>query len=252
MLNFGYRGSSEVVFMPVDFTGIMKHKTDYLSTQEIDRMLQFCYENMRIRDYLLLLTLQRTGRRVSEIVGMPPYTRAVGFRPIDINYDEGLIEFDILKKNHIKSKNKYGKKVGSERLEYLKIKKIPKRKLFPVDWEFLSIIKSYIQKEKISLRTRIFPMTRQRVDQIVKDVAHECGINRPSKKIHAHMFRHSMAINMLKDNPSNPYILIQVQELLDHSNLNITRTYTQFTPEDIRKSLNKLYIKGETNENTEE
>ena len=52
--------------MVIDFSNVMKHKTDYLTYEEIDSMLQYCFDNGKIRDYMLILTLYRTGRRISE------------------------------------------------------------------------------------------------------------------------------------------------------------------------------------------
>lgn len=232
----------------IDFTDIMRNKTDYLTLSEINSMLQFCYENNRTRDYMLILTLVRTGRRVSEVVGSTPYTRNVGLRPVDIRVDDRLIEFDILKKNHIKEKTSSGKKKNPETVREARILKQPKRKLIPVDDDYLDTLMTYIKLNQIQPYERIFPITRQWVDWIIKDIAKNCGIARPKKGIHAHNFRHSLAINILKDNPENPYALIQIQDVLDHSNLNITRTYTQFTPEDIRKTLNKLFVPKEKKE----
>lgn len=218
----------------------MKHKTDYLTIKEIDSMLQYCFDKNNIRDYLLILTLYRTARRITEIVGEKPYTRKIGLRPCDIHPD-GLIEFDILKKNPIKSKNKKGELKNPEKVLKARIKKMPKRALKPVDDYFLEVLNSYIESEGIRKRDRIFPITRQRADFIIKKVAKACNIVRPKNKIHAHNFRHSLAIHLLKNNPNDASILKQVQELLDHSSIVITMHYAQFTQYDKKKSLNKLF-----------
>jgi len=228
--------------MGLDYTDIMRHKTDYLTPQEIETMLDFCVKNKRVRDYLLILTLQRTGRRVTEIVGQRPFTNKVGLRPCDIHPD-GLIEFDILKKNPIQTKNKKGKLRQAAQLIKERLLKKPKRKLFPVDDQYLKLLQVYIKHHHIPTMARIFPISRQRVDMIIKDIAKQCKIERPKKKIHAHNFRHSFAVNLLKDNPNDGSILIHLQELLDHSNLSVTKTYAQFTPEDKREKLNKLFNK---------
>ena len=83
----------------------MKHKTAYFDMEEVDAMLEYCDDHDRIRDYMLVMTLIRTARRISEVVGEKPFTRCVGLRPCDIHGD-GLIEWDILKKDHIKTKTK--------------------------------------------------------------------------------------------------------------------------------------------------
>ena len=226
--------------MVMDTTEIMKHKTAYLTTSEIQKMLNYCFKKERVRDYMLILILSRTGRRITEIVGKKPYTLYVGLRPCDI-HPGGLIEFDILKKNPVMSKNKNGQPRSEERVKKDRLTKKPKRQLFPIDDTTINILQQYINNNNIQTHQRVFPITRQRADVITKDISKACKISRPGMKIHAHNFRHSFAINLLKDNPDDASILIQVQELLDHSNLNITKTYLQFTPEDKRRKLNKLF-----------
>jgi len=58
----------------VDYTQVMKHKTAYFSHDEIESMLNFCYNNNRIRDYVLIYVLLHTGRRITEILGERPGT----------------------------------------------------------------------------------------------------------------------------------------------------------------------------------
>jgi|GEM_PF-1650818 len=222
-----------------DFTDPMKHKTDYLSEREVQSMLNYCWKNDRLRDFMLILTLVRTGRRVTEIVGEEPYTRKVGLRPIDIRYDDGLIEFDILKKNPIRQRGRNGKIRDKRLLNHLRIKKLPKRKLIPVDDDYMNKLRNYVQMEGISLRRRIFDIHRTRANQIIWDVSSECGISRPNKKIHPHSFRHTYSINFLKKNANNSSALIYLQELIDHTDLKTTKVYAQFTQDDIKKLVNK-------------
>lgn len=227
----------------IDFTNIMKDKTAYLTLMEIDKMLQHCYGKGHLRDYMLLLTLQRTGRRVTEIVGEKPYTRKVGLRPCDV-HEDGLIEFDILKKNPVRSVSRAGKKRDEDTISRLRLKKMPKRVLLPVDDEYLSLLLDYISYRGIGAYQRIFPLTRQRVDVIIKRIAKACKISRAKSKIHAHHFRHSFAISLLKKNPNDAATLKQVQDLLVHSDINVTMTYAQFTQEDKKESLNRLFNRG--------
>jgi len=230
--------------MSIDFTNAMKHANSYLTTDEIEKMLQWCYSKNRIRDYMLILTVARTGRRITEVLGEKPYTRKVGFRPVDIH--NNLIHFDILKKSHVKERSaKTGVKRNQETIDKLRLKKMPKRVLIPVDDEYLQLINSYIEANNITSHNRIFPITRQRADIIIKEVAKGCNISRSDYKIHFHMLRHSYAIHFIKSNPKNPSALIMLQELLAHSNINVTRHYLQFNPEDKIKALNKLYNKEE-------
>lgn len=236
--------------MQIDFNNTMKNKTDYLDIEEIVSMLNWCLDRERIRDYMLIQTLFHSGRRISEILGNKPYTRNSGLRPMDIRFNDGLIEFDILKKAHIHTKTKKGSLISLDKLNELRIKKMPKRKLLPVDRDYLALLKDYIQREGILPHQRIFPITRWRADKIIKAVALGCNIKRPNKKIHCHSFRHSLAIHILKTNPNNPSALLHVQYMLDHSSINVTQAYAQFTPEDVRKTLQKTFDKGEDDEIT--
>jgi integrase len=226
----------------IDFTDVMRHKTNYLDVAEVNKMLDYCYQKQKVRDYVFIMTLYRTGRRVSEIVGERPYTRKVGLRPVDILPD-GLIEFDILKKNPIKSKTKTGHVRSLDRVHEARVKKMPKRLVMPVDPDYLAVLKNYIEYAGIPPKNRVFPITRQRALQIVHEIAEACGITRPHGKIHNHSFRHSFTIQLLKSNPHDPSILIKAQRLLAHSSLQITQAYAQFTPQDILDTLEDTFNK---------
>lgn len=226
----------------INFTNTMKNKSDYLSYEEIDKMLQYCYENDKIRDYMLILTLFRTGRRITEIVGERPFTTKIGLRPIDI-HPNGLIEFDILKKGHIKSKTKAGKQRDPDTLIKERLLKMPKRVLLPVDKEYLGLIKDYIHKNNIGLYDRIFSINRIRAWVIVSETAKACNIHRPNGKVHPHSLRHSFAIHLIKSNPNNAAVISQVQDLLQHSDIKMTmENYGRYTQEDKKETLNDTFI----------
>jgi site-specific recombinase XerD len=237
-----------------DFTNVMKHKTDYFSKEEIAAILNYCNSvynyykqvGMRhltdkwLRNYCLFMTLYRTGRRISEVVGQKPYKSTPGLRPMDF-YTDNLIEFTILKKNQIRTKTKGNKDIAEEKLIKMRWEKEHKRVLIPVDTEYYNLMKMLIKHNNIQPHQRIFKFSRQRADKILKKITNNIGIYRPQKKIHCHMFRHTFAVHFLKGNPNNPMALIQLKDLLHHSNIDITTTYTQFTPEDKVGSLEKAF-----------
>ena len=226
----------------IDFTNTMCNKSDYLSFSEIDKMLQYCYDIGKYRDYMLILTLFRTGRRITEIVGERPFLTKVGLRPIDI-HPNGLVEFDILKKKHIKSKTKAGKQRNEDQLIKERLLKMPKRVLLPVDKEYMGLLKDYITKYNIGLYDRIFAINRIRAWVIVSQTAKACNIHRPNGKIHPHSLRHSFAIHLIKSNPNNAAVIRQVQDLLQHSDIKMTmENYGRFTQEDKKETLNDTFI----------
>lgn len=227
--------------MTIQFNNVMQDKTDYFNTDEIIKMFDYLISAGRYRDYMLLETLYKTQRRISEIVGTPPYINNPGFRPLDIHPDKPLIEFSILKKNPVKSKTKDGKQRSQEILKKLRFDKKPKRALKAVPEEFYKAIKLYIEKLGIPQEMRVFPITRQRADQIIKDVSKVCNIQRPRKGIHLHQFRHSFSIHYLEMNDKDPSALLKLSGMLDHSSLEITKGYAQFTQQDIIDSLNKTF-----------
>lgn len=226
----------------IDYSNIMKDKTDYLSYDEVEKMLNYCVDNEKTRDYMLILTLFRTARRITEIVGERPYTRKVGLRPCDLHPD-GLIEFDILKKNHINSKTKAGKERNEDTLLKERLLKMPVRKLKAVDSEYYDTLQTYIESERIHKLDRVFPITRQRAWILISGIAKACNIQRPSGKIHPHTFRHSYAIFLLKANPNDASTLVQVKDLLDHSNINMTMTYANFVQQDKIDMLDRVFGK---------
>lgn len=227
----------------IEFSNVMQNKTAYFSSPELDRMLIVAYKNdgKKIgRDYLLLLTLARTGRRTSEIVGTKPYTKVTGLRPCDVR-DDDLIEWGILKKNHVKKRSKKGIMRLASAVKKDLLNKKPKHLLIAANSEYLQALRYYIKENNIGFYDRVFPITRRRVHQIVSSIGVKAKVYRDGMKIHPHMFRHSFAINWLKNHPNDPTALIKLSMLLAHSSISVTYGYAQFSQEDIKEDLNRMY-----------
>lgn len=75
------------------------------------------------------------------------------------------------------------------------------------------------------------PLTRQRVFQVMKELAKSCGVD-PSS-ISPHVMRHSFATHLL-ENGAN---LISVQHLLGHSDIATTEIYTHVSSKTLKKSV---------------
>lgn len=218
---------------------LMKHKTDYLTMEEVQTILDKCVEEEDMRTYMLVQVLVRTGRRISEVVGISPWVKVPGLRPCDIHPD-GLIEWAILKKSPVRRVTHKGVVRSAKLMEKMVLTKEYKRKLKPVDLSLVKMLKTYIEANGISEYHRVFPFTRQWADFMFKNIVKKTGITRP-KQVHLHTLRHTFAINLLKAHPNDASALRQLQMLLDHEDLNTTMEYAQFTPYDQQDMLEKMF-----------
>jgi len=227
----------------VDFTQSMKDLRGYLTFEEIHRMLEYCASVQDKETYLLILTLQRTGRRITEIVGEKPFVYAPGLRPKDIRLEEGLIEWSILKKNHIRAYTREDRKKHESTLEKQRIEKKQnpaRRKLVAADSLFLNILARYCVEKNIGANERIFPFVRSKAWKMIKKVAMESGIE-GERKVSPKIFRHSMGVNFVKSHPRDPSAIIKLKELLAHSKIDITSIYLQFAQDDMRQDLEEMF-----------
>lgn len=169
------------------------------------------------RDTLLILMLAYSGRRVGEVLRV---------KVKDILVDEKKIIYNILKK------------------------KRPTRKLKPVSDIVFSMLMSYINVKKLQPEDYVFKsyihpkrhITDARVRQIVYRYCELANIPdfAPGKKVHPHTFRHSFAIATAKKLKS-PGDLRKLQMILEHSKIDITTHYLQFSDEEQRELVNNVY-----------
>lgn len=199
----------------------MKDSTDYLNPDEAMAIIN---NTNNLRDETLLLLLYKTGRRISELSG-DKNTNSKGIMKSDINYADNLINFTILKKKPIKNKELTEK----DRTELRKASE-PYMMLMPVNSEVMARLKTYT--ESID-GEKLFDITRQRCHQILKEAAKRAGIE---KRIHLHQFRHSFAICIAKI-AKTPLDLEKLRELMGHSNIDTTRHYLKFAPEEETRQL---------------
>lgn len=185
---------------------VMKDVKGYLKMEELNRFFD-AIDNER--NHLLFSLYMKTGRRVSEIVR--------NLTPRDILWDEEQINWSILKK------------------------KIPTKKLLPVDKYLLHRLERYIKLYNIEEDEHIFKISRQRVFQLMRLYGKKSGIEWVgSKRIHPHHLRHSFAVHIAK-NIKNPADLKKLQDLLVHSDIGMTGDYLQFNPEESRKLLERTF-----------
>jgi len=227
----------------VDFTQSMKDLKAYLTFEEINRMLSYCASIGDKDTYMLILTLERTGRRITEIVGEKPFVYAPGLRPQDIRLEEGLIEWSILKKNHVRAYTREDRKKSEKSLIKQRTEKkqhSARRKLVAADSVFLNLLARYCVEKNIGANERIFPIVRSKAWKMIKEVSKGCGLE-GSRKVSPKIFRHSMGVNFVKSHPRDPSAIVKLKELLAHSKIDITSIYLQFAQEDVREDLEEMF-----------
>jgi len=252
----------------IDYTNVMANKEAQFTENQVQKIIMYYYNRDELDKAMLFMVLARTGRRISEIIGMPqPYiendrkrmvTNYKGLRPIDIKHNQKAIEFDILKKNYVRKKNRSNIPRDENTIKNLLRKKKPKRVIISID-DFLYIwLVKYIEEYDIQKYQRLFPISWMTADRWLKEACKACKIevsletrkyyNPHDKTIieiaarpHLHMFRHTYAITILNKNPYDPSALPKLKKLLQHSRMEITEHYLQFSQKDTKKFLNKTF-----------
>lgn len=186
----------------------MKDLDGYLTKVQIDRILDSTKKNKR--DYLLFNLLAYTGRRITEVLMLTPW---------DVNFEENIITWNILKK---------GK---------------PLKMRIPIIKKGLMILlKEYIFDKGITPDERVFSITSRRCDQIIKEYGVKLGIERVGrKKIHCHHFRHSFIINNVRKGLTASEYKLFSKRIVGHSSTAITDWYLDnFTIDDIKSVMKKM------------
>jgi len=155
-----------------------------------------------LREVVFFGLLFFTGCRISEILAV---------RKKDVNLHKETITIRQLKRRK-------GKELEREVL-------IP-----PAVKEYL---KEYVIREVKGEDSRLFGFTRQRAWQLVKELT-ERVLGRP---VNPHAFRHTFAIRLLKTTKD----IEKVRRLLGHSDYNTIKVYLDYTIEDMREDLLKMF-----------
>jgi integrase len=190
--------SSALAVVPRSIAGVARAELPkYLTRDQVQAALAACD---RPRDRLILRVLWETGVRVSEFVAL---------RPESVDFT-------------------------GEALRVVTLKRRGHMRAVPVRPALLGELARHIAGAAIAAGTRLFPVTRQRVHQIVRRAARKAGL--PYDRAHPHTLRHSFAIACVL---ARVPVLV-LAEWLGHRSLESTLVYTKILCADSRRYLGDL------------
>jgi len=188
----------------------------YLGPERVERLISVA---TNLRDALLVRIPWRTGIRVGELVGL---------KISDIDFDGRALIIKV---------QKMRKKDG---------RAIEKRRMVPVDQGTLDMIGEYLQwRKQFSYEgDLLFPITRQRVNQIFWKLGRKAGITEigdpaisKHRKLHPHLLRHSYSIKCVKKGMS----IDRLQKILGHTSPSTTSVYLQWSSADLHEDYDKVW-----------
>ncbi|WP_255167123.1 tyrosine-type recombinase/integrase [Natrononativus amylolyticus] len=194
----------------------------YLDIDEYETLIDACRD---LRDELILRLLWATGVRVSE---------ASDIRIDDIDLEERQIEVRTSKQQRGENKSRtvyYRYDLARVLREWLKGGRRNKY-LYAGESDYLLLTK---QSPRMPVR---------RLGEIVREVAARTDLQEvvytdvegnPRNRITPHTFRHSYAVHRTK----NGMPIVYLQDLLGHSEIDVTRKYLKFRSDDIREAEKK-------------
>ena len=212
----------------------MSDERGYITQEQYDLIFLACKDE---RERLLVRMLWKTGRRVSELLLL---------KVKDIDWDLGMISWQIEKKNILRQRSKETNDEFKARVEDVAKHGKPEfRAMKPLDSKSLEMLKNYIASFELVPENYVFfspwkvamPLTRFRVFQIIRKIGERAGINSIGKKgIHPHHFRHGFAVNVARK-AKNPAQIIMLHKILEHSSMEQTMQYQKYSQEDLREIL---------------
>jgi integrase/recombinase XerD len=189
----------------------------YLEFEQVERVIIAAGKNYR--DALLVRIPWRSGMRVKELINI---------RTQDIDFDNRAIVIKVQKQR---------KKDG---------KVVERRRVVPIDQGTLDMIKEYLEwrRQFPYNGDLLFPITRQRVNQIYWKLGRRAGINEigdptvsQHRKLHPHHMRHSFAIHCIKRGMS----IDRLQKILGHQSPTTTSVYLQYSVADLHEDYDRVW-----------
>jgi len=195
----------------------------YLEPEQVERLIAAATNP---RDVLLVRIPWRTGIRVSELIGL---------RISDVDFDSRALVIKV---------QKMRKKGG---------KVVERKRIVPIDQGTLDMMKQYLEwRKQFPYRgDLLFPITRQRVDQIFWQLGRKAGIKEigdpaisKHRNLHPHVLRHSFAIHCVKKGMS----IERLQKILGHASPTTTSVYLQWSSTDLHEDYDKIWENEGTTE----
>lgn len=192
----------------------------YLEPEQVERLITAATNP---RDILLVRIPWRSGIRVTELISL---------RIQDIDFNNRAIVIKV---------QKMRKKDG---------KTIERRRVVPIDQSTLDMVKDYLEwrKQFPYKGDLLFPITRQRVDQVYWKLGRRAGIKEigdpaisQHRKLHPHHLRHSFATHCVKGGMS----IERLQKILGHQSPTTTSVYLQYSVADLHKDYDKVWEEDE-------
>lgn len=169
----------------------------YFTFEEVRRVIE---QAKNPRDKLLMECLWQLGPRVSELLQL---------KTADIDFTSGTVRLVTLKR------------------------RAQVNRAVPAKAPLLGELARYIASNRVADDKRIFPITRFRVDQIVRKASRAAGIT--DRRAHAHTFRHSLGVHLIQRLP-----ITAVKEVLGHASIENTLVYTRLVAQDVRRYFNDI------------
>lgn len=195
----------------------------YLEPEKVERLIAAATNP---RDALLVRFPWRSGITASELIGI---------RVQDINFQDRAILIKVQKQR---------KKNG---------KTVERRRVVPIDQGTLDKVNKYLEwRKRFPYKgDLLFPITRQRVNQIYWKLAKRAGIKEigdpaisQHRKFHPHHLRHSFAVHCIKKGMS----IERLQKILGHQSPTTTSVYLQYLVADLHEDYDRVWEEDETAE----
>lgn len=212
---------------------VMRDLQGFFKPGEIEAIYNSC---SGARDKLLIRLLWKSGRRIGEVLQLK-------VKDIDSLNSNILWHIEKKSKRKLDDKGNFITWEDNKGKTHYRTEKINLTRWKPCDKETMKQIMEYLAVMELGSEAYLFtstmdflhPITRQRAFQIIRAASKKASVFYVgSKQPHPHHFRHSFAVELSKKLKS-PADVRQLQQWLEHSNLEMTEQYLQFDQSDMRR-----------------